>query len=251
MSPPNPSALEDLVVENRRTYSDALNAVRAVPRDGAATMRLLEDDARMDRLAELAQVERGRILDVAVRGVNVSFMVADELDGNGQPTGAVSSGYFPVADLDAGTKASAARKRGHVEPSSTQVGTPARPGSATGGTATVPTVARDGEHQQPPGVPGDISELNAKNTIKLLKEPPQGVDPRAVALFERDGREDPRDSVIKEAEKLGLFEPRGDAGAIGSAAGVPAASATGQAESDAQREGSAEPHAGPGKPADT
>lgn len=225
------SSLEDLVVENRRTYSPELTTARAQPVDAQATADLKGDPDRMALLAKLADVEPERIVSVAVRGSAVTFMVADSYDELRGPQGAVSAGYFLLTDLDGSAKAArrrSASRKGTAARSSAAIDT--RAGAVGHGSATVPTIAStggeapevpdgrsaadvdadevaDAPSQAVEGVPSEVvaGELNAKETIKLLKDPPGGVDPRAVAAFERS-REPQRSSVLKEAEKLGLFE---------------------------------------------
>jgi hypothetical protein len=210
--PPQPqNALEDLVVENRRTYSPELTTARAMPRDQQATDDLKGDSDRMERLADLAEVEPERIVDVAVRGRNVSFVVADGLDDAGVPTGAISTGFFALSDLDGGDKAKA-RKRGGVR------SRPKVPRAPRGGTATVPSEAapergtaetepagpeQPGTGPAPGAVPDNLSELNADDTAALFADAPEGVDLGAVLAAEQ-ARDNPRLTVLRAAEKAGV-----------------------------------------------
>lgn len=209
--PPQPqNALEDLVVENRRTYSPELTAARSQPRDEQATTDLKGDSDRMDRLAELAEVEPERVVDVAVRGRNVTFVVADGLDDSGAPTGAISTGFFALSDLDGSGK----RKRAGGTSSRPKV-----PRSPRGGTATVPSVTDEdrGTAETDPagpeqpgtgpaataGVPDNLSELNAEDTAALFADAPEGVDLGAVLAAEQ-ARDNPRVTVLRAADKAGV-----------------------------------------------
>lgn len=87
-------ALDQLLEEHRRTYDSEVFRVRQEPRHHGHTEALRADPDRMAKLAELAELDPDRILDVSVRGDHVSFVVVDE---NGAP----SYGFFPLADLPA------------------------------------------------------------------------------------------------------------------------------------------------------
>jgi hypothetical protein len=205
------SALEDLIVENRKTFHTDLMVARAQPRDDAATSRLKSDEDQMAALAELAKAEPENIVDCAIRGANVTFQVKDA-------AGVVSSGFFPVAALAEPTS-KRSRASGTVA-----THTPSDP-SPTGGAATVPTVvtADDGTSEDegdadkgdattvPPtqGVPAGIDRMSASEVAELLKDTPEGVDPHAVLKheFARDGG--PRSVVTRAAAKTGLLDSTG------------------------------------------
>lgn len=87
-------ALDQLLEEHRRTYDSEVFRVRQEPRHHGHTEALRADPDRMAKLAELAELDPDRILDVSVRGDHVSFVVVDE-------DGAPSYGFFPLADLPA------------------------------------------------------------------------------------------------------------------------------------------------------
>lgn len=201
-APTTISVLEELVVAHRENNPPELVTAFATPENGVASAELAKDEDRLEKLAELAEVEREQIVATAVRGQNVTFRIEEE-------DGALSRGFFPLSALEGGAKASKAAKRGRTD-SRRVVGRTDAPGAVSGGTASVPSVATPKDTPPPPeGVPGNIESLNASAKIKLLTEPAEGVDPRAVARYEQS-REKPAPSVIKKAEELGLFEPIGN-----------------------------------------
>jgi hypothetical protein len=147
----------------------------------------------------------------SVRGRNVSFVVADDVDDQGAPTGAISTGFFALSDLDGGDKAKA-RKRGGVR------SRPKVPRAPRGGTATVPSEAapergtaetepagpeQPGTGPAPGAVPDNLSELNADDTAALFADAPEGVDLGAVLAAEQ-ARDNPRLTVLRAAEKAGV-----------------------------------------------
>lgn len=205
------SALEDLIAENRQTFHTDLMVARAQPRDDAATSRLKSDEDQMAALAKLAKVDQENIVDCAIRGTNVTFQVKDS-------AGVISPGFFPVAALAEPTS-KRARASGKVA-----THTPSDP-SPTGGAATVPTVvttdndeSEDASDAGKPddatvpaaqGVPAGIDRMSAGEVAQLLKDTPEGVDPRAVLEheFARDGG--PRSVVTRAAAKTGLLDEAG------------------------------------------
>lgn len=193
------SNLEDLIVENRKTYSPELMAARAQPVDTRATAELRDDPDRMAKLADLAGVKPDAIKDVAVRGTNVSFMVADD-------AGAPSAGYFPIAafaeDADEET-VQAAQDAGEVQ-GRTNVTTPIH-----GGTATVPTVATEPGAATDDGLPENIDNLTGAKVAGLLKDTPDGVDRDAVLEHEFAREGGPRTTVERAARTLGLLNDEG------------------------------------------
>lgn len=192
------SALEDLIVENQRTYSPELMQARAVLPNGQATADLQADDEKLDRLADLAGVAREDIVGVAVRGANVTFMVKDAQT-------AVSAGFFPLAELDADepdADAGMVQARTDIEP------------PIQGGAATVPTVVT--QPDPPPGdpleggLPANIDNLTGDAVASLLKDTPDGVDADAVLAHEFDREGGPRTSVQRAAKTLGMLDEQGN-----------------------------------------
>lgn len=198
-------SLEDLIVEMGKNYPPELRNIRAVLPDGQATSDFKSDPDKMARLAELAGVnveqtapgepDHEIIADVAIRGQYVSFVV---LDADGVP----SSGAFSVAQLAQGADDS----KPLIAATPTVIGGTGQAGAVGHGTARVPTVARDGELQAPPGVPANIDDLSDDETVELLTNPPQGVDPRAVAQYVK-GKDEPSEAVLMAAFGLGLYRP--------------------------------------------
>lgn len=89
--------LDQLIQENLDGNPGEKRAARAIPRDERATADLLADDDRMDRLAKAADVDRENIIDAAIRGKNVMFVVVDD---NGAP----SDGFLALSEVDGEAK---------------------------------------------------------------------------------------------------------------------------------------------------
>lgn len=208
--------LEELIVNNRENYPDDLRAARNLPRNGKATARLnaalladpdADDSAvtQLEKLRELADLgDEERIVDVAIRGEYITFQVADG-------EGAVSPGAFKLEALTADSKRGrkrAAKKGGKADDRVETRGGSVEHGQATPDEPAEPGPDAPGADDDAGGLPDGIENMNRDAVIAQLKSPDDGVDPRAVARWEQEQREGgPRASVIKEAEKLGLFEP--------------------------------------------
>lgn len=198
-------SLEDLIGEMHRNYPVELRNIRGQLPDGPATQSLKDDSDRMARLSEMAQVEltparpgdepRAYIADVAVRGPYVSFVVLDE-------QGVPSNGAFPLHELDEGADTGSPIIGGTQTPT----GGVGASGAVGHGTARVPTSARDGKLQAPPGVPANIDDLDEDEQIELLYHPPEGVDARAVASYLKSS-DNPSREVVMTAFDLGLYGP--------------------------------------------
>lgn len=90
--PTTPRQLDQLIAENQLSNPSEKRVARSLPRNHEATKGLLNDKRRMEALADLAEVDRDKIIDAAIRGNNVTFVVIDD-------EGAPSDGMFAVADL--------------------------------------------------------------------------------------------------------------------------------------------------------
>jgi hypothetical protein len=189
------SALEDLIVENQKTYSQDLMIARSRLPDGQATADFKTDEEKMAKLAEVAGVKPEDIVGVAVRGTNVTFMVKDAQT-------AVSAGFLPLAQLEDAEEGDAT-----VQPR-TDIDMPLH-----GGAATVPTVVT--EPEPPPGdplaggVPANIDNLTGDAVARLLKDTPDGVDRDAVLRHEFDREGGPRTNVVRAAKTTGMLDAEG------------------------------------------
>jgi hypothetical protein len=186
------TSLEDLITENRKTYSAELMGARRMPRDEDATSDLKKDPAKLAKLAELADVPAERIADVAIRGTNVTFQV-QETDG------ALSAGFFPIAALEDEDAAAAGEVASRV---------PLDP-APQGGTASVPSVATEPGAPTDEGLPENIDNLTGDKVAGLLKDTPDGVDRDEVLKHEFARPGGPRTSVLRAAKTLGLLDDNG------------------------------------------
>lgn len=200
------TVLEDLIAENRETFSEELMVARAQPRDEQATADLKGDPDKLAKLAELAEVDPEDIVDAAVRGTNVTFMVKDEET-------ALSAGYFPLTAL----KGSATAKRKRTGTVASRTPTDQAP---RGGSATVPTIVSTGGDEPAPGddapvppaegLPSDINDMGANQVASLLKDTPEGVDANAVLTHEFAREGGPRVQVQRAAKTLDMLDDDGN-----------------------------------------
>lgn len=189
------TSLEDLIAENRATNHPELIGARRVPRDEGATSDFKADADKMAKLAEVAQVPAENIVDLAVRGTNVTFQVKDA-------DGALSAGFFPTAALaedaadevaDAGTVLS----RTPIDP------------APQGGTASVPSIVQEPGEPTDEGLPENIADLTGDRVAALLKDTPDGVDADAVLQHEFAREAGPRTSVLRAAKTQGMLNEEG------------------------------------------
>lgn len=217
------NALGELIAQTHANNPPEKRAVRNMPRDHDATKALRADENRMDALADLADVPRDRLIDAAVRGGCVTFVVVDE-------DGVPSDGFFeldelppasPTADRDAGEadEASAdriaqlerearARDEEHRRAMDAER---ARADEAASESERLREQLAGAEHlASAAGIPASFGELTGQQVVDLLKSPGPGVEPLAVvrAEFAREGG--PREAVRRAAKGAGLLDDDGN-----------------------------------------